>query len=309
MATSITNKGNALLAKLAQGIDLELTSAKAGAGTVDASHLKTQTGVTNIKQDLAIASVNFPESGTCSLVLQLSNKGVTTGYTLTQIGIYARDPDEGEILFAIWQVDGSGVTVHSETVLPGYNAEWSYNIKFDQADSVVVNVDPANTVSQATMETYVNREVKNITAAKIGLGNVDNTADSEKYVRYASTSGTADKTKNSITVHLNGGQTEGTSQFTFNGSTAKSVNITPSKIGAAEESHTHDAEDTTSGTFAIARIPTITVAKGGTGSTNGATGLKNLFAAGNTILSSYQYGTSLPAAGNKGRIFFKKVSS
>lgn len=72
--------------------------------------------------------------------------------------------------------------------------------------------------------------------------------------------------------------------------------------------HIHDAADVTSGTFSIARIPTITVAKGGTGSTNGATGLKNLFAAGNTVLSSYQYGTSLPTAGTKGRIFFKKVT-
>lgn len=52
----------------------------------------------------------------------------------------------------------------------------------------------------------------------------------------------------------------------------------------------------------------LTLAKGGTGSSNGATGLKNLFAAGNTILSSYQYGTALPAAGTVGRVFFKKVS-
>lgn len=54
---------------------------------------------------------------------------------------------------------------------------------------------------------------------------------------------------------------------------------------------------------------TVAMEKGGTGSTDGAEGLKNLLAAGNTILSSYQYGTSLPAAGNAGRIFFKKVSS
>lgn len=41
---------------------------------------------------------------------------------------------------------------------------------------------------------------------------------------------------------------------------------------------------------------------------NTATGLKNLFADGNTILSSYQYGDTLPDAGNAGRIFFKKLS-
>lgn len=52
----------------------------------------------------------------------------------------------------------------------------------------------------------------------------------------------------------------------------------------------------------------ISIDKGGTGSSNGATGLNNLFAEGATILSSHQYGDTLPAAGTKGRIFFKKIN-
>lgn len=79
-------------------------------------------------------------------------------------------------------------------------------------------------------------------------------------------------------------------------------------LNAALIAHAHKADDITRGTFHIARIPIISVAKGGTGSTNGATGLKNLLAAGATVLSSYQYGNSLPAAGTKGRLFFKKVT-
>lgn len=53
----------------------------------------------------------------------------------------------------------------------------------------------------------------------------------------------------------------------------------------------------------------ISVANGGTGSSTGATGLKNLFANGATILSSYQYGDELPTAtaDTVGRIFFKKL--
>lgn len=51
------------------------------------------------------------------------------------------------------------------------------------------------------------------------------------------------------------------------------------------------------------------ITKGGTGATSGATGLKNLFASGATVLSSYQYGTTLPSAGTPGRVFFKKVGS
>ena len=75
-----------------------------------------------------------------------------------------------------------------------------------------------------------------LTELQTKLSNVDNTKDVDKSVKYASTSGSANKTKGSMVVRLNGGSTEGTDLFTFNGSTGKSVNITPAKIGAASES-------------------------------------------------------------------------
>lgn len=56
------------------------------------------------------------------------------------------------------------------------------------------------------------------------------------------------------------------------------------------------------------RTGTVEVNNGGTGATDGATGLKNLFAAGYTVVSPYQYGDTLPDAGMQGRIFYKKVS-
>lgn len=74
-----------------------------------------------------------------------------------------------------------------------------------------------------------------LTELQTKLSNVDNTADADKSVKYASTSGSANKTKGSMVVRLNGGSTEGTDLFTFDGSTGKSVNITPAKIGAASE--------------------------------------------------------------------------
>ena len=52
----------------------------------------------------------------------------------------------------------------------------------------------------------------------------------------------------------------------------------------------------------------VPIANGGTNASDGATGLKNLFASGATVLSSHQYGDTLPAAGTVGRIFFKKLS-
>lgn len=60
-----------------------------------------------------------------------------------------------------------------------------------------------------------------------------------KYAGSSSAGGAANSVANSMTVQLNGGTTEGTNKFTFNGSAAKSVNITPSGIGAAAASHSH----------------------------------------------------------------------
>ena len=56
----------------------------------------------------------------------------------------------------------------------------------------------------------------------------------------ANTSGTADKVANNLIIQLNNGTTEGTNKFTYNGSGAKTVNITPAGIGAANSSHNHN---------------------------------------------------------------------
>ena len=52
---------------------------------------------------------------------------------------------------------------------------------------------------------------------------------------------TASKVNNSLKFQLNGGTTEGTNQFTFDGSAAKTINITPSNIGASASEHTHSS--------------------------------------------------------------------
>lgn len=64
---------------------------------------------------------------------------------------------------------------------------------------------------------------------------------------------TAGSVKTNLVVKLNSGTTEGTNQFTFNGSETKAINITPSAIGAAPSSHDHSAANITSGVLAVAQ--------------------------------------------------------
>lgn len=53
--------------------------------------------------------------------------------------------------------------------------------------------------------------------------------------------------KQNLVVKLNGGTTEGTNQFTYNATAAKSINITASSVGAAASSHNHSWSNITSG--------------------------------------------------------------
>jgi hypothetical protein len=70
-----------------------------------------------------------------------------------------------------------------------------------------------------------------------------------------------------------------TSRTVNNKALNSNITLSASDVGARPSTWIPSASDITSGTLAIAR--------GGTGASKGADGLKNLFAAGNTILSSY----------------------
>ena len=69
------------------------------------------------------------------------------------------------------------------------------------------------------------------------------------YAGSSSAGGAANSVKTNLTIKLNSGTTEGTNLFTFNGSTAKSIDITPSAIGAATSDHTHSYLPLSGGTL------------------------------------------------------------
>ena len=82
---------------------------------------------------------------------------MTVGYKATQVGIYAIDPDDGEILLFISQSAdaASGTIVPSATEMAGYSAEWNFYLRYGQADGVNITVDPTAAVSREEMEEYV----------------------------------------------------------------------------------------------------------------------------------------------------------
>lgn len=155
----LTEKGEALLAKMTQGSALTITHAEVGAGTVDASLLKQQTSVSTMKQRATIEPVGYPAEGMCALPVTITNEGLSAGYSAWQIGIFANDPDEGTVLFFIAQAEDLATGVPSPALMPSYKTQIIFHVEYGDADSVNVDVNPANVVSQAAMENYVNATV------------------------------------------------------------------------------------------------------------------------------------------------------
>lgn len=76
----------------------------------------------------------------------------------------------------------------------------------------------------------------NIEEIKTNLLNFEPGIPEGTVVDKAKIAETAEKLKNALIVRLNGGQAEGSTQFTFDGSGGKTVNVTPDKIGAMAKS-------------------------------------------------------------------------
>ena len=104
----------------------------------------------------------------------------------------------------------------------------------DKVGSNLVILLNSGTTEGTNKFTYNGSAAKNvnITKSSIGLGNVDNTADANKTVKEAG------KVTNTLKIQLNGGTTEGTNQFSYNGSAAKNINITKSSVGLGNVENT-----------------------------------------------------------------------
>ena len=88
-----------------------------------------------------------------------------------------------------------------------------------------------------------NHVISNVDGLQAALDAKSDSSHTHNYAGSSSAGGaatSANKVNSSLTIQLNSGSTEGTNKFTFNGSGAKSVNITPSSIGAATSGHNHD---------------------------------------------------------------------
>ena len=154
--------------------------------------------------------------------------------------------------------------------LNGGTQEGTNKFTFDGSTEKTINISPGTIGAAASSHTHNVSNITGLTAGRAVISDanghpsvssvtatelsyldgvtssvqtqLNNKAASNHTHNYAGSSsagGAANSVKTSLIIKLNSGTTEGTNMFTFNGSAAKSINITPSAIGAAASSHTH----------------------------------------------------------------------
>ena len=135
----------------------------------------------------------------------------------------------------------NGVTYSASHAASGVTAGSAYNKFTVDAKGHVTAASKETTIEGlGVTDVYTKSQVDAELAKKHDTHTHPYLPDTTTYAGSTTKGGAANSVAKSLTVKLNGGTTEGTNQFTFNGSAAKTVNITPSAIGASATGHTHD---------------------------------------------------------------------
>lgn len=187
--TVITNAGIELLKNALSGGTITVTAIKSGAGKVDVSALKSQTAVSSIKQSGTVQGVTKTNE-TIKIGVLFSNAGLSAGYSMTQLGIYAKGSTGSEVLFAISQ-STTGKEVPAESAMPSWSLVHNFYIKLNNDVTMTATVDPEGYVTFETMQTALNTHTGNksnphsVTKSQVGLGNVPNVATNDQTPTYS----------------------------------------------------------------------------------------------------------------------------
>lgn len=240
----ITKAGLDLQAKMLTGNYLQITRVVAGAGRVAIEELTDQLAVTDPVMNLSMNQVRALGDGEVLLPVFLLNDQVESAFNIEQIGVYAIDPDLGEILFFITQADeqSGGEHIPANSEMPAFSVEWFFKFSYGQADGVTVTIDPAGLVTRSEGELLYAPNIENNGGVIVGTypnlsiapGSITGDMISPET---SFTNVTAGKVEHKLTFVINGVET------TFDGSKSETVTITPESMGVASTEHTHGMAD------------------------------------------------------------------
>ena len=143
----ITSKGQSLMAKLMQGRGkADFTAIKLSNQTYTAAQLAGLTALSGVKQTAPITKKTIVNTTSIQIEGAVDNKELTDGYNIQTIGLFAQDPDDGEILYAVARATTAGYMppYNNVTVSGGY---FKFLVTVGAAEQVTLTVDPAGYAS------------------------------------------------------------------------------------------------------------------------------------------------------------------
>ena len=139
----ITNKGQALMAKLMQGIaTCDFTNIRLSSQAYTDAEIPELTALSNVKQTATVSKKTVVNSTSIQIEGAVDNTSLSVGYDIETIGIYATDPDDGEILYAAARAITAGYMppFNGVTVSGGV---FKFVITVGASSQVTLTVDPA----------------------------------------------------------------------------------------------------------------------------------------------------------------------
>lgn len=112
---TITTPGRALQAKAQLGVQLNFTKIQIGNGILSGQLPGDMTALISPKKDVDITRLSIPGVGEALIGGAFNNTGVVTGFYFKEIGIFATDPDAGEILYCYGNAGDAGEYIPADS--------------------------------------------------------------------------------------------------------------------------------------------------------------------------------------------------
>lgn len=152
----ITNLGHALLGKVLAGKSgIHFTRASVGDGVI--SEGKSPEELTELVHEIKagdISGVDNPGSGEVRVSIQVSSLGVSVGFFVKEIGIFATDPDLGEILYAYVSMPDKPQWIRPEGASINTLAIFDVYVAVSRAAEVTAQICPSAMVHISDFESY-----------------------------------------------------------------------------------------------------------------------------------------------------------
>lgn len=145
----ITAKGRELQAKVEAGETLVITKMKLGSGTPQAYEMDTLTDLKQPLMEFGISSKTV-ENNICEVTGVVVSSEIETPFYAREWGLFAQDPDEGEILY-MYTTDPNPDFIPAKTAALQISATYALNIVVLNVDNIIVNIDPNGLVTTAIL--------------------------------------------------------------------------------------------------------------------------------------------------------------